>query len=460
MIKCLEAVAIACRVACFRCCKLKGCRVFKLTWTSLLVAVFFLALYLTLPLIAGWGPSVPVLAGEKPAIIVGEGSWARYRCGISNNLELLPLLINHVNVLGELERFLESKVGVSLGEIEEEKVFARAKNVIEALSALELNIGCILWWKVLGFNGSHYSVKVGLDLSVVNSTSGEAIYNMSRSIERVLNVGPDRVILVNGRPRGVWPFFLYPWEVYEGSSVTVSQGLAFPPRIVEVIGAATSNLQNVKDAGLNYPGELKSSLRNLGIREDRVLSFWRGAILVSRDLPQDVRDSYLRKFYRYEPLNMSLEEYLEEMSKYHVKNKVRVVSKPPILLLSVNAAYDSVTGVMLYYQSLSYPLDPFYSILNTTRYMASMLLAFPSTAYIVELRVAPSTGESEKPVNVGGHSSPPTPPTVSSGEGVDLGGGVDSKGPLLGSELYLLVALAVSTIIILAFIFRAWRSGH
>jgi len=73
-----------------------------------------------------------------------------------------------------------------------------------------------LWWHVIGFNGSHYTVILGvnLTLSVGRETLGYGV------VEEVVEVSAqDRTMYYRREYAGRWPFFLMPYELYEGSKV-------------------------------------------------------------------------------------------------------------------------------------------------------------------------------------------------------------------------------------------------
>jgi hypothetical protein len=73
-----------------------------------------------------------------------------------------------------------------------------------------------LWWHVVGFNGSFYTVILGvnLTLSVGRETLGYGV------VEEVVQVSAqDRTMYYRGEYAGKWPFFLMPHELYEGSKV-------------------------------------------------------------------------------------------------------------------------------------------------------------------------------------------------------------------------------------------------
>jgi hypothetical protein len=73
-----------------------------------------------------------------------------------------------------------------------------------------------LWWHVIGFNGSHYTVILGVNLTL--SAGRETIgYGV---VEEVVQVSAqDRTMYYRGEYAGRWPFFLMPHELYEGSKI-------------------------------------------------------------------------------------------------------------------------------------------------------------------------------------------------------------------------------------------------
>jgi hypothetical protein len=73
-----------------------------------------------------------------------------------------------------------------------------------------------LWWHVVGFNGSFYTVILGVNLTL--SVGREAIgYGV---VEEVVQVSAqDRTMYYRGEYAGRWPFFLMPHELYEESKI-------------------------------------------------------------------------------------------------------------------------------------------------------------------------------------------------------------------------------------------------
>jgi hypothetical protein len=81
-----------------------------------------------------------------------------------------------------------------------------------------------LWWHVIGFNGSHYTVILGvnLTLSVGRKTLGYGI------VEEVVQVSAqDRTMYYRGEYAGKWPFFLMPHELYEESKIELTDVILY-----------------------------------------------------------------------------------------------------------------------------------------------------------------------------------------------------------------------------------------
>ncbi len=81
-----------------------------------------------------------------------------------------------------------------------------------------------LWWHVIGFNGSHYTVILGvnLTLSVGRETIGYGV------VEEVVQVSAqDRTMYYRGEYAGRWPFFLMPHELYEGSKIELTDVILY-----------------------------------------------------------------------------------------------------------------------------------------------------------------------------------------------------------------------------------------
>ena len=103
-------------------------------------------------------------------------------------------------------------------------LFALA-NSLELLSMEGVvSFNTTLWWHVIGFNGSHYTVILGvnLTLSVGRKTLGYGV------VEEVVQVSAqDRTMHYRGEYAGKWPFFLMPHELYEESKIELTDVILY-----------------------------------------------------------------------------------------------------------------------------------------------------------------------------------------------------------------------------------------
>jgi hypothetical protein len=76
---------------------------------------------------------------------------------------------------------------------------------------------------VVGFDGVYYDVVLRFGFSIVHTRNLSHVLYRSPFVEEFVKVSArDRSMVYKGSYAGVWPFFLLPWEVYEGSNVVLS----------------------------------------------------------------------------------------------------------------------------------------------------------------------------------------------------------------------------------------------
>lgn len=81
-----------------------------------------------------------------------------------------------------------------------------------------------LSFHVVGFDGEYYDVVLRLKISVVNIKNLSIVLYESPYVEEWVKVSVrDRSMFYKGSYAGVWPFFLLPWEVYEGNNITIAE---------------------------------------------------------------------------------------------------------------------------------------------------------------------------------------------------------------------------------------------
>ena len=85
-----------------------------------------------------------------------------------------------------------------------------------------------LSFHVVGFDGVYYDVVLRFGFSIVHTRNLSYILYRSPFVEEFVKVSArDRSMVYKGSYAGVWPFFLLPWEVYEGSNVVLSDMAAY-----------------------------------------------------------------------------------------------------------------------------------------------------------------------------------------------------------------------------------------
>jgi hypothetical protein len=80
-----------------------------------------------------------------------------------------------------------------------------------------------LSFHVVGFDGVYYDVVLRFGFSIVHTRNLSHVLYRSPFVEEFVKVSArDRSMVYKGSYAGFWPFFLLPWEVYEGSNVVLS----------------------------------------------------------------------------------------------------------------------------------------------------------------------------------------------------------------------------------------------
>jgi hypothetical protein len=85
-----------------------------------------------------------------------------------------------------------------------------------------------LSFHVVGFDGVYYDVVLRFGFSIVHTKNLSNVLYRSPFVEEFVKVSArDRSMVYKGSYAGFWPFFLLPWEVYEGSNVVLSDMVAY-----------------------------------------------------------------------------------------------------------------------------------------------------------------------------------------------------------------------------------------
>ena len=208
--------------------------------------------------------------------------------------------------------------------------FTRSLEYLSMEGVVSLNT--TLWWHVVGFNGSFYTVILGvnLTLSVGRETLGYGV------VEEVVQVSAqDRTTYYRGEYAGKWPFFLMPHELYEESKV----------ELVDVILYRKYEGTEFKEADLSITLSrrwVESSVRliggyytyikeKMGIPTERLLG---GGTTIYTKISGDA----------FLALHDATYSFIDELTGRKVLRAIRIqgIASVPITL---GATYDVSTGV-------------------------------------------------------------------------------------------------------------------
>jgi hypothetical protein len=187
-----------------------------------------------------------------------------------------------------------------------------------------------LWWHVIGFNGSHYTVILGvnLTLSVGRKTLGYGV------VEEVVEVSAlDRTMYYRREYAGKWPFFLMPHELYEESKIELTDVILYRKyKGTEFKGAylsATLSKRDVESSVRVIGGYFTYIKEKMGIPAERLLG---GGISLALS-----GDTFLA-------LHNATYSFIDELTGRKVLRAIRIqgIASAPILL---GAIYDVSTGV-------------------------------------------------------------------------------------------------------------------
>jgi hypothetical protein len=205
-----------------------------------------------------------------------------------------------------------------------------------------------LWWHVVGFNGSFYTIILGvnLTLSVGRETLGYGV------VEEVVQVSAqDRTMYYRGEYAGRWPFFLMPHELYEGSKVELVDMILYRrfkgTEFKEADLSITLSRRIVESSVRVIGGYFTYIKEKMGIPAERLL----GEGLDILTLPGDIAVVLHNATY----------SLIDELTGRKVIRAIWLQSPPHITPIVLRAIYDVGTGVAV---ELSYMLSPAFDPLS------------------------------------------------------------------------------------------------
>ena len=313
------------------------------------------------------GSSIHSIAGEQEGETISFwppiGTKAGYYC---SKFFLVPLLMayNYPEVL----QALADTLNVGLDMSSEYAITTSILDINDRLSNESLGLSCYIEWSIEDFNGSYFTIDVSLRFRLIrlNELPNSTFKWLGDEYRfRVYVSYTDRSTYTDEGFIGLWPFFLLPWELYEGNNVSVVYNSIYPFKLLkdarlEKAKNWLKNLEELLNSGklLDSKELLVLKMRELSIPFERTLRSFSGLKFYSSNIPEEVKKEYDSKLWRYETADITLEEFesiLLNTSSYKG-------STPPVTIVSYNALFDTETGILLYYTHILYPMDLFSSL--------------------------------------------------------------------------------------------------
>jgi hypothetical protein len=214
-----------------------------------------------------------------------------------------------------------------------------------------------LWWHVVGFNGSFYTVILGvnLTLSVGRETLGYGV------VEEVVQVSAqDRTMYYRGEYAGKWPFFLMPHELYEGSKVELVDVILYRKfkgtEFKEADLSITLSRKRVESSVYVIGGYYTYIKEKMGIVAERLLG---GGTTLQTTASADTVLAIHDATY----------SFIDELTGRKVLRASRIQSTTPVPII-LAAIYDIGTGVAFELWQWSFPVfDPLSYVIPLSTYI-------------------------------------------------------------------------------------------
>jgi len=214
-----------------------------------------------------------------------------------------------------------------------------------------------LWWHVVGFNGSFYTVILGvnLTLSVGRETLGYGV------VEEVVQVSAqDRTMYYRGEYAGKWPFFLMPHELYEGSKVELVDVILYRKfkgtEFKEADLSITLSRKRVESSVYVIGGYYTYIKEKMGIVAERLLG---GGTTLQTTASADTVLAIHDATY----------SFIDELTGRKVLRASRIQSTTPVPII-LAAIYDIGTGVAFELWQWPFPVfDPLSYVIPLSTYI-------------------------------------------------------------------------------------------
>jgi hypothetical protein len=218
-----------------------------------------------------------------------------------------------------------------------------------------------LWWHVIGFNGSHYTVILGvnLTLSVGRKTLGYGV------VEEVVQVSAqDRTMYYRGEYAGRWPFFLMPHELYEESKVELTDMILYRKfkgtEFKEVDLSITLDRKRVESSVRLIGGYFTYIREKMGVVAERLLG---GGTTLQTKVSADTVLAIHEATY----------SFIDELAGRKVLRAIQLQSTTPVAA-TFFVIYDVATGVAfeLWQEPLFPVFDPLSYVIPLSTYILGM----------------------------------------------------------------------------------------
>ena len=214
-----------------------------------------------------------------------------------------------------------------------------------------------LWWHVVGFNGSFYTVILGvnLTLSVGRETLGYGV------VEEVVQVSAqDRTTYYRGEYAGKWPFFLMPHELYEESKVELVDVILYRKyegtEFKEVDLSITLSRRWVESSVRLIGGYYTYIKEKMGVVAERLLG---GGTTLQTTASADTVLAIHDATY----------SFIDELTGRKVLRASRIQSTTPVPII-LAAIYDIGTGVAFELRQWPFPVfDPLSYVIPLSTYI-------------------------------------------------------------------------------------------
>ncbi len=269
--------------------------------------------------------------------------------------------------------------------------FTRSLELLSMEGVVSFNT--TLWWHVVGFNGSHYTVILGvnLTLSVGRKTLGYGV------VEEIVEVSAqDRTMYYRGEYAGKWPFFLMPHELYEESKIELTDVILYRKykgtEFKEADLSITLDRKSVESSVRLIGGYYTYIREKMGIPAERLLG---GGTTIYTKISGDTVLALHNATY----------SFIDELTGRKVLRAIRIhgITSVPITL---GAIYDVSTGVAVEFTQGPFSASAF-DPLSYVIPLSAMITGFEGCGWFVLVDLRREEAKTTPTTTVRGAPKPP-----------------------------------------------------